>query len=540
MLRVRNLLLLCLVFLCGCSFGIDPIARHDFENNLNDSGLAQASKFVYHGLPKFAYAFSDHMVLQRGTDITVWGFAEPGERVAVTINTQSVSAVADGYGKWLLQLDSMSAGGPYCLRLKSGETNIELKDVMVGDVWLCLGQSNMRYGLGINRIPGNFTFADELSEISKQATFPIRHAMRKDDALDWLEVNYRNVTDNKANPNGVTAVGYFFAKHLRASLGNVPIGIVQVGNGGAAIREFLPKDFQMSNPKMRKMLENYMPAYIEKYGIEKINNHDAVVSAYIKEGDYYSACSSYISRYPGHLFTRHIFQLKKLNFKGMVYYQGESDAGRGQFYRELLSEMIDVFRDFFEFKDMPFLCIILPPAVKINYSDIVESQLVVADNKEGVYAVFAPEGAWDDPKDLHAPYKEIVGKRTALTALAEVYGKGNAYLGPRYASHERVNDKLRVTFKGTAGGLKLANGKTVLTGFQLSGANGNFVDAAAQLVSNPNVVEVTIPESLQNEPNLYIRYNWKAYYEPVLYGENDLPAVFFRTDNFDLRTTGHY
>ena len=528
------------VGLCGIAFTTDPIANNDFENNLNGNGKLQAPKFVYHGDPKFANGFSDHMVLQRDTDINVWGFASPGTEITVSISTQKVSAISDRYGKWLLQLDPMSAGGPYCLRLKSGGTNIELNDVMIGDVWLCLGQSNMRYPLGINRIPGNFTFADELSEISKQTTFPIRHAMRKNDAFDWVEVNYRNATDRGANPSGVTAVGYFFAKHLRASLGNVPIGIVQVGNGGAAIREFLPKDFQMSDPKMRKILERYMSGFIKKYGIEKINNHDAIVSAYIKKGDYYSACSSYISRYPGHLFTRHILQLKKVNFKGMIYYQGESDAGRGQYYREPLRAMIDLYREFFEFQDMPFLCVILPPAVKIDYTDIKESQLIVADEKSGVSAVYAPEGSWDDPKDLHAPKKEIVGQRAALTAMAEVYGKGNAYLGPRYASHERVNDKLIVTFKGAAGGLKLANGKTELAGFQLSGVDGQFVDAQASLTANPDDVEITIPASLQNETTIYIRYNWKRWYESVLYGENDLPAVFFRTDNFDLRTTGRY
>ena len=159
------------------------------------SGYAIADQqFVYQGEPQFGYGFSSHMVLQRDTNANVYGLAKPGTGVTISIGSQKVAAKANEHGRWLVQVAPMKAGGPYILKLESGKTVVALDDVLIGDVWICAGQSNMRYGLGrkisyTKDSAGNYAktsqedentprvFADELEAIRKQQNFPIRHAM---------------------------------------------------------------------------------------------------------------------------------------------------------------------------------------------------------------------------------------------------------------------------------------------------------------------------------------------------------------------------
>jgi len=504
-------------------------------------------KSVYPGEPRFAYGFSSHMVLQRDIAANVWGFANPGTTVTVSIGDQNVTAKADPDGKWQVQLAPMQSGGPYVLKLASGKTVVKLDDVMLGDVWICAGQSNMRFSLDTpldrfrkpKALDTERLFADELAAILKQKEFPIRHVMGGKQEFNWLPVTYENVRDRKKNPPGVTAVGYFFAKHLRQSLGDVPIGIIQAGNGGAAIREFLPKEVQWADPGMYEMNQPYWKNWIKDRGQEKLDAYYRGVHAWLAQKDVSGPCPvRYIGRVPGHNFYNHFAPLKKLKFKGMLYYQGEGDAGRGYFYRHLLRTLATVCSDYFEFEEMPFLTVLLPGSKRLDYTDIVESQLHVADTMKGVHAVYAPEGTWDHPKDLHPPNKEIIGKRAAMTALHEVYGRSEHYLGPRYASHKVVDNTIIVTFQDTGGGLVLKEGAKTVTCFEMAGSDRKFVAVKARLGKERNKVVLSIPEELQNDKQpVHVRFQWKKYYEPVLYGKNGLPAVFFRTDDFETRTS---
>ncbi len=520
-----------------------------------DAAPAESNRYVYEGSPKFAYGFSSHMVLQRDTEFNVWGFASPGESVTVSIDNQQVSGQADESGEWLIKLAPMEAGGPFDLKLKSGNTVVSLEDVLIGDVWICAGQSNMRYNLASrfrdmkdengeyvaveDREKAPLIFADELADLREQKRFPIRHAMGGNADFDWIEVNYENASDPKKYRQGVTAVGYFFAKHLRKDLGEVPIGIIQIGNGGAAIREMLPKHILWADPGMLKMMQGYWPETVEKRGQEELDAYYEKVESWLKRDNITGPSpAEYMGRIPGHLFYHHFAPLQNLKFKGMLYYQGEADAGRGYFYRHLQRTLIDVLREHFAFSDMPFLTVLLPASKRLDYSDICESQMYLADTVKGVHAVYAPEGAWDHPKDLHPPHKEIVGQRAAMTALNEVYASDTPYLGPRYESHEIAGDTIVVTFRDTNGGLILKEGENELTGFQIAGNDKEFLEAEAKLANDADKVIVSIPTALQGgDQELQVRYNFVRYYVPVLYSKNGLPAVFFRTDDFETRTS---
>jgi alpha-L-fucosidase len=516
---------------------------------------AESGKYVYSGEPKFAYGFSSHMVLQRDTNANVYGLAKPGTEVTVSIDSQKVAAKANEYGRWLVQVAPMKAGGPYILKLESGNTVVALDDVLIGDVWICAGQSNMRYMLGrkvgyTKNSAGNYTktnqedentprvFADELEAIRKQQNFPIRHAMGNDGKFDWVPVNYENSSDEKKYSPGITAVGYFFAKHLRQQLGDVPIGIIQVGSGGAAIREFLPRELQLADPGMKKILDSYWPKMVEEHGEKKLAFYYQQMGDWLQSGQFGTAPpEKYMGRLPGHLFYHALAPINKFSFKGFLYYQGESDAGRGYYYAHLLDKFVDFVRDAFEFSEMPFLVVLLPPSVRVGYADVVESQMYVAENKKGVHAVYAPEGQWDHPTDLHAPAKEIVGSRAALTALQKVYGGKEPYLGPRYAAHKVVGDTIIITFRDTGGGLALKTGVNELTGFEVAGDDENFISVKAKLAKEPDNVVLSVPKGLPDGQQLHVRFQMAGYYVPVLYGKNGLPAVFFRTDNFETRTS---
>ena len=181
------------VLTVGFSFALAAVVSADSLPLHKAQGTAR--KVVYSGAAKFAYGFSDNMVLQRDTTMNVWGFADPGTDVTVSIDTQNVSATADRHGKWLLRLAPMTAGGPYSLTLNSGQTTQKLTNVLVGDVWICSGQSNMRYGLSRQDKGGNYLFQHELTALQKQSAFPIRHFMKDDENTPWFEVNYEAVTN---------------------------------------------------------------------------------------------------------------------------------------------------------------------------------------------------------------------------------------------------------------------------------------------------------------------------------------------------------
>lgn len=503
-------------------------------------------------VPRFAYGFSSNMVIQREENANVWGFAHPGTQVQVSVVDQADDAViqtatatSGDNGKWMLQLNPMAAGGPYSLHLESGGIHFEqLDDVLFGDVWICSGQSNMRYKLSRMDADDAYIFQDELDALLVQSSFPIRHAMynRGGDKFEWLEVTRETAINETINPQGVTAVGYFFAKHLREHFqADVPIGIVQTGAGGKAIRHFIPKDVQWENQNLKDIwltqvrswtTETYWEELEDEHGVQGLADHEAAIDTWLS-GAVLEPCPVYLEDYPGYLFYDALPPLMNMTFKGMVWYQGEVDASRYDVYPDHLEILIDFYRSYFEYPDMPYIVVMLPPFANGYYPDFVAGQLALAESMDNVAASYAPEGG--DADDIHPAKKQIVGQRAALSALAEAYGMDIDYLGPRFDSVQRTGNTLIVRFKDTAGGLKLADGKHTLTGFRISGDPGSsFIAADADLGGDMDSVEVTIPVELQSEQTIYLDFNREPFYEPVLYGGNDLPAVFFETTISEL------
>jgi sialate O-acetylesterase len=438
--------------------------------------------------------FSSGMVLQRNTAAPIWGIALPNEKVTVTLDTGNKKvteeATADAKGSWRVTLQTPDAGGPYTLRIDGAENSIELKHVLVGEVWIASGQSNMEWSVNAGETP---------DQIKSQASNPNLRlfTVRKTAAakpqtsvplggLDgqWLECNEKTV-------GSFSAVAYHFGKHLQKAL-NVPVGIIHTSWGGTAAEEWTRMDILDANPQHK-------------------------------------------GKHPrqSQLYNGMIAPLIPYAFKGAIWYQGESNAGnleRADAYRELMALMIKNWRDDWKQGDFPFLLVQLAPFMKIDkepadtpWAHLRESQLHVTQHvpKTGM-AVITDVG---NEKDIHPKPKEPVGERLALAARAIGYGEKVEYSGPLYDSMKVEGNKAILSFKHVGGGLEAKGG--LLTGFTVAGEDKKFHNAQAEIQDDKIIITCD-----QVEKPVAVRFGWANYPVVNLWNKAGLPASPFRTDDW--------
>ncbi len=456
-------------------------------------------------LPK---VFGDHMILQQKTEAPVWGWADADEEVTVTLGDAKATAKAGADGKWMTKLATPAAGGPFWLNVK-GKNSITLVDVMVGEVWLASGQSNMEWS-----VRQSTNAAEEI----KRCDYP---------AIRMIKVG-RNPTDKplddfKAVDNGSTlsgwavarpetvpsfsAVGYFFARKLNAELG-VPVGIISTNWGGTIAEAWTSKETLDSDP------EWYGP--ILERGKE------------FKAGNPNQPCVLYNSM---------IKPLVPLAIRGAIWYQGESNVGRAEQYVKLFPAMIGDWRKSFGQGDFQFLFVQLAPYAYDKAKntgqlpELWEAQLKTLAASPNTGMCVTTDIATIN--DIHPPNKQDVGSRLALWALGTTYGKSDlVYSGPLYESMAVEDNKIRVKFKHTAGGL-VAHGDKPLSHFTIAGEDQKFVPATATIdgetlvVSSPDVAKPVA-----------VRFAWEDTAEPNLFNKAGLPASPFRTDSFPMVTAG--
>jgi sialate O-acetylesterase len=458
-------------------------------------------------LPKI---FGDHMVLQQKTEAPVWGWADPDEEVTVTLGEAKATTKAGADGKWRTKLATPAAGGPFWLNVK-GKNSITLVDVMVGEVWIASGQSNMEWSVRQSANP----------EVEiKASDFP---------AIRMIKVG-RNPTekpqdDFKAVDNGSTlsgwavcrpqtvpnfsAVGYFFARKLHGDL-NVPVGIISSNWGGTiaeawTTRETLESDSEWYGPILERGKEF------------NANNPNQ----------------------PAVLYNSMIAPVVPYAIRGAIWYQGESNVGRAEQYAKLFPAMIADWRKAWGQGDFPFLFVQLAPYMydrqnKQNtgqLAELWEAQLktLTASPNTGMAVTtdIATVG------DIHPPNKQDVGLRLALWALATTYGQSDlVYSGPLYESSAIEDNKIRIKFKHTGGGLQ-AHGDKPLSHFQIAGEDQKFVAATAEVDG-----ETVVVSSPDVPKPVAVRFGWEDTAEPNLFNKAGLPASPFRTDTFPMVTAG--
>lgn len=479
--------------------------------------------------------FADNMVLQRGMKVPVWGWADPGENVSVELEGISAETVACPDGKWKLFLGPLEAGGPFSMTVK-GKNSITLNNVLVGEVWVCSGQSNMAL-----EVKSCQNARDEISEANYPQIRLIQvksaKASRPLDDVSPVEGNQPRWLNRwqVCSPNTVadfTGVGYFFGLQLWKKLG-VPIGLISASWGGTTAEAWTPKDTLENNPELKSILKNW-PEYNndEEWLKAEYKSFVEDVEKAQREGD---PEPLYFNQ-PAVLYNGIIAPIVPFGIRGVIWYQGESNAYRAYQYRDLFPVLIQKWRKNWGQGEFPFLFVQLAnykfePQV---FPELREAQSMALSLPNTAMVVTIDIG---DSTTIHPKNKQEVGRRLFLAAEKLAYGENLICSGPVYRSMSVVNDKCILTFRQLGEEIMVKDGGA-LAGFEIAGSDRKFVKAKAEISGNDVVVwseEIVNPVA--------VRYAWSNSPSRINFYNKDnghmgLPASPFRTDDWPGITSG--
>jgi len=484
--------------------------------------------------------FGDHMVLQRDTAVPVWGWAEAGEKVTVTLGGQTKTATADRDGKWSVRLGALKAGGPHTLKVE-GKTALEVSDVLVGEVWLCSGQSNMAMSVrGCN----NYEAEQAAAKLPKIRMMTVARTAAESPQSDckgtWAVCSPETV-------GGFSATAYFFGRELHKRL-DVPVGLINSSWGGTPVQSWTALADQKAEKKLKDLLDGW-ERRIAAYDPQKAQaNYEKQLAAWRERAKKAKAAGRRPPRRPrkasdqrlsphrpANLYNAMIVPLAPYAIRGAIWYQGESNAGRynASLYGMQLAMMIRNWRRLWGQGDFPFEWVQLPnfqaaqkqPVETTGWVIVQEEMLKTLKVPNTGMAVTIDIG---EARNIHPKNKQDVGKRLALWALAKTYGKDVVASGPLYKSMTRRGGEIVVTFDYVDGGL-VAKGGGKLKGFAIAGADKEFVWADAKIDGQSVVVS-----SPKVKAPAAVRYAWATNPDCNLYNKAQLPASPFRTDDWDL------
>jgi sialate O-acetylesterase len=455
--------------------------------------------------------FSDGAVLQQGMPVPVWGTADEGEKVTVRFQNQEVSATAKKNGRWKVTLEKLTAGGPFEMTI-AGTNTIEVKNVLVGEVWIASGQSNMQWPVRLSA-HAKETIAEAKNPMIRLFTVamhPAAKPLHNLHATSTVPTVWKEC-DSSTIPN-FSAVAYFFGRDLQKDL-NVPVGLIHTSWGGTVAEAWASRPTLEANPELKGLVDSHAK-YLEEFA--KDTTHDAK-----KFGNPNIASV---------LYNGMIAPLIPYAIRGAIWYQGESNAGRAYQYRTLFPTMIEDWRKNWKQGDFPFLFVQLAPFQKIvkepeesAWAELREAQLLTTKTLANTaMAVITDVG---DPKDIHPQKKAPVGARLALAAEALAYGKKIEYSGPVYESMKVEGNKAILSFSHLGGGLEAKDGP--LEGFTIAGEDHKFHNAEAVIQGHHVVVS-----SSQVDKPAAVRYGWCNCPVVNLWNKAGLPASPFRTDHF--------
>jgi sialate O-acetylesterase len=489
--------------------------------------------------------FTDQMVLQRDASVPIWGWAEDGEMVTVQFRDQTVTTTAKG-GKWMVHLKKLAAGGSDDLKV-SGKNTITLHGVLVGEVWIASGQSNMEWVMR-----NTYEATNEIAKVANPLIRFYTVTKRKaDQPVDTVTNQWVDATQE--NAPAFSAVAWYFARDLQQALG-VPVGIIHTSWGGSPAEVWIREGVLASNPGYKR---DIVDAYTES-----LKKMEGAVKAWEKEqaaakesGQAFNKRRPSLGWKPSELYNGMIAPLIPYAIKGAIWYQGESNAGRAHQYRTLMADLISNWRHDWALGDFTFLQVQLAPFKdykpepgESDWAELREAQNYVAKvlPKAGV-AVITDVG---DEKDIHPRKKGPVGARLALAARHIAYGEKIVFSGPTYRSMKVKNDEAVLSFNNTGGGLEArtlpqryeksgqltynaATGRldAPLAGFAICGDDRKWKWADARIDDDKVIVshkDVAKPVA--------VRYGWSDFPVVNLWNREGLPASPFRTDDFPMIT----
>jgi sialate O-acetylesterase len=483
---------------------------------------------------RFASIFGDRMVLQRHVDVPVWGTGLPGETITVSFAGQHVSARADDAGKWMVHLTPVKEGGPYELTAAGSDT-VRLVDILVGEVWLCSGQSNMELAVGKT--------ANAEKEIASAQYPAIRLFTVKRTVADSPQTSCTGawLVCDSAAVRSFSGTAYYFGRKLHLDL-NVPIGLVHSSYGGTSAEAWMSRQALESNVAFGPILDRWKKN-IEEYPLKK-KEFEADRERLMRAWDEASVKAAAEGKAaparpqepigpgnrstPSGLYNAMIAPVVPFAFKGIIWYQGEANAGRAYQYRTLFPALIRDWRKRWGV-DLPFYFVQLPnlnrqpEPSKSGWAELRESQLLTLTVPRTAMAVTIDIG---DPSNLHPKNKQDVGWRLALLAEGLLYGNDKtAFQSPLFRSSVSEGNHMRIRFDHAAG--LHAKGNGVVNGFVIAGEDKSFVPAQAKV----DGTDVLVWNSAVNRP-VSVRYAWADDPACNLVNGAGLPASPFRTDDW--------
>ncbi|GAB6011885.1 sialate O-acetylesterase [Viscerimonas tarda] len=480
---------------------------------------------------KLPAIFSDNMVLQQNAVVNLWGTASPWEEVMVepSWDKKTYSTVADSKGKWSIKIKTPKASPNQSIRLSSILSKLQINNVLIGEVWLCSGQSNMDFPVA--KGAGWRTGIIDREEEMKDADYPdirlfhVKQRLSPVYELDDCEGQWELC--NAENLQTFSAVAFFFGRELYKNLKS-PVGLIQSTWGGTQAEAWTKMEAILSDSVYSPLVKQYKevrdsyPAQLEKYEAEKATydkeSEDAKNSIKAPEKPQGINHNNALST----LWNGMIKPLVPYTIKGVIWYQGESNADRASDYKQVFTNLINSWRKEWGQGGFPFYFVQIAPYYK-QPPHIREAQLLTWQSvKNTGMAVITDAG---DSTDIHPRNKKIPGIRLANWALAKDYKKAVACSGPVFNSMKVKGNTATLSFDYTEQGLN-SNGET-LRGFVIAGEDRQFYPAEA--VIKGNVVEVSSPKA----PNpVAVRYGWDNFFRVNLYNGAGLPASPFRTDKW--------
>jgi sialate O-acetylesterase len=513
------------------------------------AACALASAFVFASSASEARAavslpdvLSDSMVLQRGVRVPVWGRAEPGEAVTVSFGGQTKRTTTSADGRWRVWLAPLKANATPAVLTVAGANRIELKDVLVGEVWLVAGQSNMQFTLAETREAATAIAAANHPEIrlfnvSRQAAFK----RRPPPLATWRATTPESVKD-------FSAAGYYFAVEVRKELG-VPVGVINSSYGGSQAEAWTPVEYLLASEDLKPTVERTKIWDEERPRVRA--EYDEQIKRWREEADKARAAGARPSPSPpvpdalrdyrvaSSIYDGMIEPLVPFAVRGAFWYQGESNEARAEQYGILLPTMIRAWRERWGQRDLPFGIVQLPNYRESRpepsdepWSHIREAQrrTAVATKNAGLIVTIDVGEA----RDIHPKNKLDVGRRMARWALAEVYGRRRTPTGPMFSRVKVEGSKLVLTFDDVGAGLRIRDGDR-LQEFAVAGEDRKWRWAEARIVGRDRVevwsADVPRPVAARYAFNNNPR-------RPNLTNDSGLPAAPFRTDDWPGPTDG--
>jgi len=485
----------------------------------------------------------DNMVLQQGVPAPIWGWADPGEKITVAISAQRKDATAGEDGRWAVRLDPMSAGGPFELKVTAGNS-IVLNNVLVGEVWIASGQSNMQMRVA-NALDGPREAAAANYPLIRLFTVPhvVAREPQNDVPGEWLECSPQTVRD-------FSALQYFFGRKLHQDLG-VPVGLIHVSWTGSLCEAWMSKSALESLPEAAPLLAAWGNAVDRRTPQHETARRQFEMSMASWRKAYAAALPGMKPRapeaasfdpltnyqQPSGLYNGMIAPLAPFAIRGALWCQGEGNSDRSWQYRKLLPALITDWRNRWGQGNFPFLIVQTSSYREApdqpgdsEWAEMREAQSMALALDSTAMAVSLDLG---DASNAHYARKQEAAYRLALAAEALVYGKEVECRSPAYNRMDIEGNKVRIHFKFTAGGLVAKDGPK-LRMFQIAGEDRRFVWAQARIEG-----DTVLAWSDEVPKPVAVRYAWADNALAAnLYNKAGLPAGTFRTDDWPISTEG--